>query len=54
MEQKHARHLREKSPNELVGKPLFCLHIPDDYQFIQPELIALMESAVTPHLAADA
>ncbi|MEY4201980.1 MAG: hypothetical protein RLZZ265_3720, partial [Verrucomicrobiota bacterium] len=26
----------------------------DDFQFMQPELIALLESAVTPHLAADA
>ena len=54
MEQKHARRLREKFAEELVSKPLICLHIPDDYQFMQPELIALMESTVTPHLAADA
>ncbi len=54
MEPKHARRLRAKFAEELAGKPVICLHIPDDFQFMQPELIALLESAVTPHLAADA
>jgi len=50
MEPKHARRLRAKFAEELAGKPVLCLHIPDDYQFMQPELIALLESAVAPHL----
>ncbi len=54
MEPRHARRLRAKFAEELAGKPVICLHIPDDFQFMQPELIALLESAVTPHLAADA
>lgn len=54
MEQKHARRLRENFADELVGQPLICLHIQGDYQFMQSELTALMESAVTPHLATDA
>lgn len=54
MEPKHARRLREKFADELADKPLICLHIPDDYQFMQPELIALLESAVAPHLSGAA
>ena len=51
MEPKHARSLREKFAEALADKPVLCLHIPDDYQFMQPELIALLESTVAPHLA---
>ena len=51
MEPKHTRRLRKKFTEELADKPLICLHIPDEYQFMQPELIALLESAVAPHLA---
>lgn len=54
MEPKHARRLRDKFAEELAGKRLICLHIPDDFEFMQPELIALLESTVTPHLAAAA
>lgn len=54
MEQKHARRLREKFAEEVADKPVICLHIPDDYEFMQPELIALLESAVTPHLSPEA
>lgn len=52
MEKKHLRRLREKFADELAGKPVVCLHIPDDYQFMQPELVALLQAAVPPHLAA--
>jgi len=31
---------------------LICLDIPDEYTFLQPELIALLETRVTPHLLA--
>jgi len=50
MERKHLRQLREKFPDEFASKPVICLHIPDDYEFMQPELIDLLQSAVTPHL----
>lgn len=51
MEPKHRRRLQEKFPEELAGKPVLCLHIPDDYQFMQPELIAALVAAVPPLLA---
>jgi predicted protein tyrosine phosphatase len=50
MEKKHLRRLREKFADELANKPVICLHIPDDYQFMQPELVALLQAVVTPHL----
>ncbi len=34
-----------------LGKArIVCLDIPDDYAFMQPELIALLKARVTPHL----
>ncbi len=54
MEQKHARRLREKFAEDIAEKPVICLNIPDDYEFMQPELIALLESAVAPHLTEPA
>jgi predicted protein tyrosine phosphatase len=52
MEKKHLRRLREKFADVLANKPVICLHIPDDYQFMQPELVALLQAVVTPHLDA--
>ena len=50
MEKKHLRRLREKFPDELSHKPVICLHIPDDYQFMQSELIDLLQAGVLPYL----
>ena len=50
MEKKHLRRLREKFSEELAGKPVICLHIPDDYRFMQPELVDVLTATVTPHL----
>lgn len=50
MEKKHLRRLREKFGEELAGKRVVCLNIPDDYQFMQPELVELLRATVPPHL----
>lgn len=50
MEKKHLRRLQEKFSEEISDKRVVCLHIPDDYQFMQPELIELLQASVTPHL----
>jgi predicted protein tyrosine phosphatase len=50
MEKKHLRRLQEKFPDELTDKQVLCLSIPDDYQFMQPELITLLQASVPPHL----
>jgi predicted protein tyrosine phosphatase len=51
MEKKHLRRLREKYAVELTGKRVVCLNIPDDYQFMQPELVERLQAAVGPYLA---
>lgn len=50
MEKKHLRRLREKYASELIGKRVVCLNIPDDYRFMQPELVELLRAAVAPYL----
>jgi predicted protein tyrosine phosphatase len=50
MEKKHLRRLRDKFADELAAKPVICLHIPDEYQFMQPELVELLHATVPPHL----
>jgi predicted protein tyrosine phosphatase len=34
----------------LKGKKVICLDITDSYQYMQPELVALLKARVTPHL----
>ena len=46
MEKKHVRRVREKYGALLAGKELICLNIPDEYEFMDEELIGLLESAV--------
>ena len=50
MEKKHADRLREKFPEELEGKPLVTLRIPDDYRFMDPALIDLLRAELAAHL----
>lgn len=52
MEKKHLRRLREKFTEELAGRRVVCLNIADDYQFMQPELVVRLRSAVGRHLPA--
>ena len=39
MEKSHLSRLRGKFPEAMQGKHVICLHIPDEYRFMQPELI---------------
>ncbi|MCC3160049.1 protein tyrosine phosphatase [Hymenobacter sp. 15J16-1T3B] len=50
MEKRHAERLRAKFADELRGKPLVCLRIPDHYQFQDPQLVALLRANLAPHL----
>jgi predicted protein tyrosine phosphatase len=43
MEKAHRARLSAKFRACLNGKKVICLDIPDDYAFMQPELIALLE-----------
>lgn len=50
MEKSHLARLRRKFPEALEGKRVVTLGIPDDYAFMQPELIDALEAGVAPHL----
>lgn len=50
MERKHADLLRERFPEELAGRRLITLRVPDDFQFMDPALIALLKAELSAHL----
>ena len=47
MERKHADRLKAKFPAELRGKPVINLRIPDDYQFQDAALVALLRERLS-------
>jgi len=50
MEQKHKNRLKAEFDRLLEYKPLHVLNIPDEYQYMQPELIEELEAMVWPYL----
>lgn len=53
MEKKHSRRLKNKFGNLLNDKKIICLDIPDDYQFMDEELIELLKCRVSEHIKID-
>jgi predicted protein tyrosine phosphatase len=50
MEKAHRNKLSKKFKQHLNGKRVICLDIPDEYEFMQPELIRLLETKAGPFL----
>ena len=50
MEKSHANRMRLKFPDALDGKRIVALHIPDDYEFMQPELVDELQAKVAQHM----
>jgi len=50
MEKAHRAKIQRRFRLKLKSKRIVCLDIPDDYGFMQPELVALLERKVGPHL----
>ncbi len=50
MEKAHRNKLSKKFKQHLNGKRIICLDIPDEYEFMQPELVRLLESKAGPFL----
>jgi len=50
MEKAHRNRLSAKFQRHLNGKRIVCLDIPDDYAYMQPELVRLLEKKVAPFL----
>ena len=50
MERAHRARLQRRFRAQLKRARVICLDIPDDYAFMQPELVALLEKKVGAHL----
>ncbi|WP_440974657.1 low molecular weight protein tyrosine phosphatase family protein [Pseudomonas koreensis] len=54
MERKHLNRLQAEYARLLEHKPIHTLDIPDDYRFMDLELVDILEDAVKPYLAPQA
>src|ERR1700712_3303615 len=50
MEKSHLSQMRRKFPEAMEGKEVVTLLIPDDYEFMQPELIDELQTKVSGRL----
>ena len=50
MEKVHRSRLSKQFQRYLNGKRIVCLDIPDNYAYMQPELVQLLEKKVAPFL----
>ncbi len=50
MEKSHLNRLRRKFPEALADKRVIALHIPDDYAFMQPELIDELQAKLAQYV----
>jgi predicted protein tyrosine phosphatase len=50
MEKSHRQKLSRRFPPYLRNAKVVCLDIPDDYAFMQPELVRLLQARVGRHL----
>lgn len=48
MEKSHRNKLQKKFKSQLNGKQVICLNIPDEYEYMDPELIRLLKLKI-PH-----
>jgi len=46
MEKHHRSKIRKMSPITYDNKKIVCLYIPDDYEYMQPELINILKYKV--------
>jgi predicted protein tyrosine phosphatase len=50
MEKRHAAIIHQKYPDAIDGKSLLVLHIADDYQYMDAELIDILEARLSEYL----
>ena len=50
MEKRHVAILHQKYPDLMAEKSVAILHISDDYQYMDPELIEILESRIAEYL----
>jgi predicted protein tyrosine phosphatase len=54
MEKRHMERLRGKFSEAVAGKKIVCLHVPDEYQYMDPELIEILKAKLSGHVAVPA
>jgi len=50
MEKRHLNRLRKKFRDALHGKRVICLHIPDEFEYMDEELITRLRGGVAPYV----
>ncbi len=50
MERRHRSKLSAKFKAHLAGKRVICLEIPDEFDYMEPALVKLLNAKVTRHL----
>ncbi|GAB4049878.1 hypothetical protein GCM10028810_42060 [Spirosoma litoris] len=53
MEKRHKQRLLERFSEEIGGRQIIVLDIPDHYPFMDPELIGILQQSVSPYLEED-
>jgi predicted protein tyrosine phosphatase len=53
MEKRHRERIEQKYPEALAQKPCVCLFIADDYEFMDPDLIAVLREKMAEHFPPD-
>jgi predicted protein tyrosine phosphatase len=52
MEKSHLHKIRQRFPEELNGRTVITLHIPDEYQFMAEDLIDELKAKLAGHITA--
>ena len=50
MERTHRQKVRRRFQKDLGGKRIICLDIPDEYEFMEPSLVRLLQARMSRHL----
>ncbi|MHA3771037.1 low molecular weight protein tyrosine phosphatase family protein [Verrucomicrobiota bacterium sgz303538] len=50
MEKSHLNRIRLKFPEAMYGKRVICLQIPDEYEFMDPDLIEELLGKLAPYV----
>ena len=50
MEKTHKTKLSSRFKQLLLGKKVVCLNVPDNYKFMEPALVKLLEAKIPTHL----
>ncbi len=50
MENKHRQHISQKFPHAFDADKIIVLDIPDEYPYMDEELIAMLQTTVSPYL----